>query len=95
MRTVARRIAVAGLLLALGTTVPAQTPAPTLTADQQKDLRIVEQEAEKALLTMQLAEARFVLARDAMVKHLATLHQPGYRLEKLEAGWRFVPVEGQ
>lgn len=74
-------------------TVAAQAPAPTLTVDQQKDLRIVEQEAEKALLAYQLAEARFVIAREAMTRHLTSLQQAGYRLEKGEAGWRYVRVE--
>lgn len=73
----------------------AQAPSPTLTPDQQKDLRIVEQEAEKALLALQLAEARFVIAREAMAKHLTTLQRPGYRLDKAEGGWRYLPAEGQ
>ncbi len=70
----------------------AQAPAPVLTSDQQKDLRIVEQEAEKAMLSLQLAETKFLLAREALAKHLASLQQPGYRLDKGDAGWRYVVV---
>lgn len=82
------------VLWLLAAAAQAQAPdLPQLTADQQKDLRIVEQEAEKALLAYQLAEARFLLAREALAKQLTTLQPPGYRLEKGETGWRFVRVE--
>lgn len=79
------------------TPVPATVPAsefvaaPSLTAEQQLRLRVMELQVENAQLRAALAQTQLdAIAREGAA-YLSSLQRDGFTLTRGERGWSYVP----